>query len=104
MQSQVPTIIKRSCLHVWENGEIVSMADLRRETAHGIAVSLVYTPPRLRNRGYATSCVAALTQRVLGSGKQFCCLYTDLANPTSNSIYQKIGYQPICDVQDWVFE
>jgi uncharacterized protein len=58
----------------------------------------------LRNRGYAASCVATLTKLMLDSGKKFCCLYTDLANPTSNSIYQKIGYQPICDVQDWVFE
>jgi predicted GNAT family acetyltransferase len=64
----------------------------------------VYTPAHLRNCGYATSCVAALTRRVLESGKKFCCLYTDLANPTSNSIYQKIGYHPICDVQDWIFE
>ena len=37
-------------------------------------------------------------------GKSFCCLYTDLANSTSNSIYQKIGYRPVCDVQDWIFE
>jgi predicted GNAT family acetyltransferase len=80
------------------------MADLRRETAHGIAVSLVYTPPRWRNKGYASSCVASLTKRVLDNGKRFCCLFTDLANPTSNSIYQRIGYGEICDVDDWIFE
>lgn len=104
MQSQIPTLIKKDCLYVWENGEVVSMADLRRETAHGIAVSLVYTPPRWRNKGYATSCVANLTQRMLDNGKTFCCLFTDLANPTSNSIYQRIGYREICDVDDWIFE
>ena len=104
MQSQIPILIAKKLLYVWENSEVVSMADLSRESAHGFAVSLVYTPAYLRNRGYATSCVAALTQRVLESGKTFCCLYTDLSNPTPNSIYQKIGYQPICDVQDWVFE
>jgi predicted GNAT family acetyltransferase len=103
-KSQIPILIAEKWLYVWENSAVVSMADLGRETAHGFAVSLVYTPPHLRNKGYATSCVAALTQRTLASGKRFCCLYTDLANPTSNSIYQKIGYQPICDVQDWVFE
>ncbi len=80
------------------------MADLGRETAHGFSLSLVYTPRHLRNKGYATSCVAELTKRMLDSGKKFCCLYADLANPASNSIYQKIGYQPVCDVQDWVFE
>ena len=104
MQSQIPTLIKKNCLYVWENGEVVSMADLRRETGHGIAVSLVYTPPRWRNKGYASSCVAQLTQRMLDNGKNFCCLFTDLANPTSNSIYQKIGYREICDVDDWIFE
>ena len=104
MQSQIPTLIRNDCLYVWENGEVVSMADLRRETAHGIAVSLVYTPPRLRNKGYASSCVASLTKRMLDNGKKFCCLFTDLANPTSNSIYQKIGYREICDVDDWIFE
>ena len=104
MQSQIPILIAKKVLYVWENSEVVSMADLSRETAHGFAVSLVYTPAHLRNRGYATSCVAALTQRALESGKKFCCLYTDLSNPTSNSIYQKIGYQPVCDVQDWIFE
>jgi predicted GNAT family acetyltransferase len=103
-QAQIPNQISKGSLYVWDNGEAVSMADLRRETAHGIAVSLVYTPPRYRNNGYATSCVAALTKRMLDTGKRFCCLYTDLSNSTSNSIYQRIGYQPVCDVQDWVFE
>jgi uncharacterized protein len=103
-KAQIPNLIAKGRLYVWENGEIVSMAGLARETRHGFAVALVYTPPQFRKRGYASSCVAALTQCALDSGRKFCCLYTDLANPTSNSIYQKIGYQPICEVQDWVFE
>lgn len=103
-QSQIPILIAKKWLYVWENSEVVSMADLGRETSHGFAVSLVYTPAHLRNRGYAASCVATLTKLMLDSGKKFCCLYTDLANPASNSIYQRIGYQPICDVQDWVFD
>jgi len=103
-QTRLPHKIADQSLFVWEHDEVVSMAGLERESVHGIAISWVYTPSHLRKRGYATSCVSALTQRMLGSGKQFCCLYTDLSNPTSNSIYQKIGYQPICDVQDWVFE
>jgi predicted GNAT family acetyltransferase len=91
-------------LYVWEHRQLVSMAGLAGETAHGIRVSLVYTPPVFRRNGYATSCVAALTQHVLDSGKRFCALYTDLANPTSNGIYQKIGYAPVCDCQDWLFD
>lgn len=103
-QTRLPHKIADQSLFVWEHDEVVSMAGLVRETAHGIAISWVYTPSHLRKGGYATSCVAALTQRMLDSGKKFCCLYADLANPASNSIYQKIGYQPVCDVQDWIFE
>lgn len=104
MKAQIPNLTAKGWLYVWENSEVVSMADLGRETAHGFSLSLVYTPRHLRNKGYATSCVAELTKSMLDSGKKFCCLYADLANPASNSIYQKIGYQPVCDVQDWVFE
>ena len=103
-QAQIPKIIAQKRLYVWDDGEPVSMADLRRETSHGIAVSLVYTPPHWRSKGYASSCVASLTKRMLDNGKRFCCLFTDIANPTSNSIYQRIGYGEICDVDDWIFE
>jgi predicted GNAT family acetyltransferase len=103
-KARIPYWLTKGWLHVWEYREVVSMTSLNRETRQGFAVSLVYTPPHFRNKGYATSCVAALTQRTLDSGKTFCCLYTDHANPTSNSIYQKIGYRPVCDVQDWIFE
>jgi uncharacterized protein len=104
MQARIPNDIARQSLYVWDNHQVVSMAVAQRETARGICVSLVYTPRHLRNQGYATSCVAALTQRMLDSGKRFCCLYTDLTNPTSNAIYQRIGYEPVCDSEDLVFE
>ena len=83
-------------LYVWENdGAPVSMASLQGSTRNGIRVSFVYTPPELRGRGYASACVAAVSERALASGKRFCTLYTDLANPTSNSIYQRVGYRRI---------
>jgi uncharacterized protein len=83
-------------LFVWEHeGAPVSMASLQGATRHGIRVSFVYTPPGLRGRGYASACVAAVSERALASGKRFCTLYTDLANPTSNSIYQRVGYRRI---------
>jgi hypothetical protein len=88
---------------VWDDGRPVSCAAFARETENGVAVNFVFTPRELRGRGYATSCVAALTQRLLDRGKIFCCLYTDLANPTSNGIYQRIGYRPVCDAQVWKF-
>jgi len=60
-------------------------------------VGPVYTPPEHRRRGYATSLVAAWTAQLLGRGIHRCALFTDLANPTSNSIYQTVGYRPVAD-------
>ena len=55
-------------------------------------------------RGYASANVAAVSQMMLDSGRRYCFLYTDLANPTSNSIYQKIGYRPVTDMSMIAFE
>lgn len=79
------------------NGIPVSMAGYTRELQTAIGVSFVYTPPYYRGKGYASSCVAQLSQMALDKGFTKCILYTDLLNPTSNSIYQKIGYTPVCD-------
>jgi predicted GNAT family acetyltransferase len=91
---------KKGDLFLWVDGVPTSMAARRRPTPHGEAVSHVYTPPEHRRKGYATAVVARVSQRILDSGKQFCTLYTNLANPTSNSIYQKIGYKGVADVVD----
>ena len=80
-----------------DNGIPVSMAGFTREMQTAIGVAFVYTPPYWRGKGYATSCVAQISQIALDNGFSRCVLYTDLSNPTSNSIYQKIGYVPICD-------
>lgn len=80
-----------------DNGLPVSMAGYTRVMQTAIGVAYVYTPPYFRGRGYATSCVARISQMALDQGFTKCVLYTDLLNPTSNSIYQKIGYTPICD-------
>jgi uncharacterized protein len=80
----------------WEdNGESVAMAGSAGPTPRGIRINLVYTPPEFRNRGYASTLVAALSQQHLDAGRRFCFLYTDLANPTSNKIYRAIGYEPV---------
>jgi RimJ/RimL family protein N-acetyltransferase len=86
---------KRYVLEV--DGQPVCMAGYTRELQNAIGVAFVYTPPYYCRRGYATSCVAQISQMALDKGYKKCVLYTDLANPTSNSIYQKIGYKPICD-------
>jgi len=72
-----------SSLFVWETDKVLSMAGLERQQPRGVAISWVFTPSLLRSQGYATSCVAALTKHMLDTGKHFCCLYADLANPTS---------------------
>jgi len=97
--------IARGGLRVWEDGgTAVSMAGASGPTPKGIRVGAVYTPPAMRRRGYASALVAALSQEHLDAGKTFCFLYTDLANSTSNKIYQAIGYDPVCDVDEYRFD
>ncbi|MDX2242801.1 MAG: GNAT family N-acetyltransferase [Leptolyngbyaceae cyanobacterium bins.302] len=66
-------------------------------------INFVYTPPQHRKQGYATACVAALSQRLLDQGYSCCALFTDQANPTSNKIYRAIGYLPVCDWHQYKF-
>ena len=83
---------------VWEDGgETVSIAGWGGPTPNGMRIGPVYTPPQLRGAGYATALVAALSQRLLDEGRRFCFLYTDLANPTANAIYVRIGYEWVCE-------
>jgi len=88
----------------WEDGEPVCLAGFGGPTPNGIRIGPVYTPPELRGRGYGSALTAALTQQLLDGGRRFCFLFTDLANPTSNSIYQRIGYRAVADVDLWAFE
>ncbi len=91
-------------MYLWEDGgAVVSFAGYNGPTAHGMRVGPVYTPPELRGRGYASACTAALSQMLLDGGRRACFLFTDLANPTSNKIYQAIGYRPVVDVDMYRF-
>ena len=62
-----------------------------------VRVGPVYTPPDLRGRGYASAVTAEVSRAALAAGAGEVLLYTDLANPVSNSIYQRIGYGKIED-------
>jgi uncharacterized protein len=88
---------------LWEDEEAVSLAGWGGRTPNGIRIGPVYTPPELRRRGYASALTAELTAMLLRD-RSFCFLFTDLANPTSNSIYQRIGYEPVTDIDEWIFE
>jgi GNAT superfamily N-acetyltransferase len=84
-------------LWTWDcRGETLSMAVSREPLEGVVRLSGIYTPPEKRKRGYAAACVHALSKR-LGDAGYRCILYTDLANPTSNSIYQRIGYQALAE-------
>jgi GNAT superfamily N-acetyltransferase len=88
---------------LWEDLEPVSVAGFGGRTPSGIRVGPVYTPPRFRRRGYAGALVAHLTRRLLGQGVDYCFLYTDLANPTSNRIYVDVGYELVCESAQYAF-
>ena len=60
-------------------------------------VGPVYTPPELRGHGYAAGSTTAVTQALLERGAGEVLLFTDLANPVSNRLYQRLGYRPISD-------
>lgn len=96
--------LRSASRYVWQVGDdIVSMVGFGGPTPSGIRISWVYTPPEYRGRGYASAVVAAMSRKLLGEGRKFCFLYTDLANPTSNAIYQRLGYQPVSDSMHVVF-
>jgi predicted GNAT family acetyltransferase len=86
-----------------DGGETVSVSGWGGPTPNGIRVGPVYTPPELRGRGYATALVAELSQSLLDGGRSFVFLYTDLANPTSNAIYERIGYRMVCESAEIAF-
>jgi GNAT superfamily N-acetyltransferase len=98
--------VARQAMYLWvDRDQPVTCATAAAATPHGMRVGYVYTPPEHRARGYASALVASLTQCLLDDGRQFVYLYTHRANPTSNSIYQKIGYRPVADVEElWLVE
>lgn len=95
--------LQQGTIYLWEHEVPVSMASRVGRTPNGARVSLVYTPPEYRTKGYASACVAQLSQTLLNQGYQYCFLFTDQTNPTSNHIYQTIGYQPVGDWQNYSF-
>lgn len=87
---------------IWEDDEPRSMAALTAPVAGVARVQAVYTPAANRRSGYASACVARLTATTL-HGNTRCILYTDLDNPTSNSIYRRMGYRAVTEVLEYRF-
>ena len=90
--------LSHSGLVFWEHdGRPVSVAGRTRAAAGQARVGPVYTPPELRGHGFGGAATAAVTQAALDDGAEGVVLFTDLANPTSNTLYQRLGYRPVGD-------
>jgi RimJ/RimL family protein N-acetyltransferase len=85
----------RAYLWLDNDDQPVSFLFNSREVEGWASIGPVYTPPALRGRGYATALVAAVSRHFLAQGRPGCTLFTDLENPTSNAIYERIGYRRI---------
>ncbi|HSH75801.1 MAG TPA: GNAT family N-acetyltransferase, partial [Longimicrobiales bacterium] len=100
-QESVASWIDRGHLFFWEHGgAAVSMAVAHGCTPSGGRIGYVYTPAERRRRGYAGACVSELSRHLIASGLAFCVLFADLSNPTSNALYERMGYRPVADVRD----
>jgi predicted GNAT family acetyltransferase len=96
-------VLQQNTAYLWQDDVPVSIACRSGKTPNGARIGMVYTPPEYRRQGYASACVAALSQTLFNQGNQFCFLFTDLANPTSNHIYQEIGYESVGDWHHYSF-
>jgi predicted GNAT family acetyltransferase len=89
----------------WEtpDGAPVSMAATTPMVAGQVRVAPVYTPAHLRGRGYAGAATVEVSRSALAAGATEVVLFADLANPTSNGLYQRIGYVPVADFAVYEF-
>lgn len=95
--------LKNKSLWIWEaGGEPVSMVGYHLPVFGVCRVGPVYTPPEHRRHGYAGALTSHVSAEILAQGNQ-ACLYTDLANPTSNKVYHQAGYLPVADFTDLEF-
>jgi predicted GNAT family acetyltransferase len=90
---------------LWEapEGTPVAMATVTPRVAGQVRVATVYTPAHLRGRGYAGAATAEVSRAARDAGADEVLLFTDLANPTSNGLYQRIGYRPVADFAAYDF-
>jgi predicted GNAT family acetyltransferase len=88
---------------LWDVGDRPTSLCWQSLPAAGVVrISAVYTPPAERGRGYASANVAALSQQALDQGVELVMLYTDRTNPTSNKIYEAIGFRHVGDAMEWL--
>ena len=103
LQRTVADRLSYGGLTLWESGGPVSMAGVTRAVAGQARVGPVYTPPERRGKGFGGAVTAAVSQAAKDAGVGEVLLYTDLANPTSNALYQRLGYEPVSDSVQLLF-
>ena len=101
-EALVDARVAREQFWVWDDGGAVSMGSASEPVAGVARVQYVYTPPERRCAGYATACVEQMSRVLSGRGLS-CVLLTDLANPTSNAIYRRIGYEAVAEILGYDF-
>jgi RimJ/RimL family protein N-acetyltransferase len=86
-------------LHLWllDDGTAVSMVGISRPIAGMARIGPVYTPPEHRGRGYAAALTAVVSRAAREDGVAEILLFADLANATSNGVYQRIGFEPVTE-------
>ena len=88
-------------LFVWENGtNPIAMAAYGGLTPKSVRISMVYTDPLARARGYASTLVHRLSHRLLNEGHAACVLFSDASNRSANKIYESVGYQTIAQFRE----
>jgi uncharacterized protein len=98
----VPIRVAARQFYVWDDDGPVSTAAATPAIAGVTRVQAVYTPPENRRRGFAGATVGAISQKMSGEGLR-CVLYTELSNPTSNSVYRRLGYRSVNEVLHYDF-
>ncbi len=89
--------IEYGLVWLWHTTEPVAMTAATSVAAGVSRIQHVYTPPRLRGRGFAAACVSAVVAERLAAGADRCVLFTDLNNPTANAVYQRLGFEPVSE-------
>jgi predicted GNAT family acetyltransferase len=89
--------LEQGMVRLWDDGGVVAMAGYGDGGTDIARIAPVYTPLKHRRNNYASALVGELSRELFERGKRAVFLTTDVANPTSNSIYRKIGYEAAAD-------
>jgi len=102
IRTWLPKRVARGDYWIWDDGVPAAFAGFNDAAPDFARIAPVYTEPGHRGRGYATALVAAISRELLARGKRRLFLTTDVANPTSNAIYARIGF--VAETEEFHFD